>query len=92
MYHHLLPEEKLAILREQDSSRLWSSLDDQRVCAVCERIFSGRQIEFHLRSNGSYQLRCPTSDCPSTTSHWLPCVTPAGSRPVATGKGEFSFL
>src|SRR5205814_2764681 len=45
MDSHLLPKEKLAILQASDSRRKWHSLDDQRVCVLCDRTITGRQIE-----------------------------------------------
>ena len=43
----ILPEQRLDILRAADDDRTWHSLDDKRVCAVCDRIFSGRQVEIN---------------------------------------------
>src|SRR5688572_7499585 len=45
MNSHLLPEEKLALLQTADPRRKWSSLDDQRICVLCDRTITGRQIE-----------------------------------------------
>jgi hypothetical protein len=67
----LLPAEKLAILRATDSRRKWVSLDDQRVCVLCDRVITGRQIEVTLALNGSYSVHCPTPDCPALPSDWF---------------------
>jgi hypothetical protein len=67
----LLPEEKLALLRATDSRRKWVSLDDQRVCVLCDRVITGRQIEVRAALNGTYSVHCPTPDCPSLPSDWF---------------------
>jgi hypothetical protein len=67
----LLPEEKLAILRGADLRRKWYSLDDQRVCVLCDRVITGRQIEVKRKANGAYSVHCPTRGCPSLPSDWF---------------------
>jgi hypothetical protein len=67
----LLPEEKLAVLRTTDSRRKWVSLDDQRVCVLCDRVITGRQIDVTPSLNGSYSVHCPTSGCPALPSDWF---------------------
>lgn len=75
-------EERLDILRALDHERKWYSLDDKRICAVCDRAFTGRQIEFrHVRGSG-YRAVCPTIDCPGDIRHWFLCETGA-ARPTA---------
>ena len=71
MKRHLTPEQRLDVLRKTDRLRKWSSLDDERVCVVCERIFSGRQIEIVRDQRGRYLLKCPTQSCPSYVAHWF---------------------
>ena len=71
MNSHLLPEEKLALLQTADPRRKWHSLDDQRVCVLCDRAITGRQIEVVRDPNGSYSFRCPTEGCPSLPSDWF---------------------
>jgi hypothetical protein len=68
---HLLPEEKLAILQAADPRRKWHSLDDRRVCILCGRTITGRQIEIRRDSAGSYSPRCPTPDCASLPNDWF---------------------
>ena len=68
---HLIPEEKLAILQAGDPRRKWYSLDDQRVCVLCGRAITGRQVEIKLDSAGAYSLHCPTSGCPSMPNDWF---------------------
>ena len=57
--------ERLKLLRELDRSSRWYSLDDKRVCGLCERLFSGREIRFLPQEPSGYALRCPTGDCPA---------------------------
>jgi hypothetical protein len=68
---HLLPDEKLAILQAADPRRRWHSLDDQRVCVLCDRAFTGRDIQIVRDSAGSYSPRCPTPGCASLPSDWF---------------------
>lgn|GEM_PF-1580126 len=68
---HLLPEEKLAILQAADTRRKWYSLDDHRVCVLCDRAITGRQIEIGRDGNGGYILHCPTVGCPSLPPDWF---------------------
>ena len=64
------PREKLAILRQQDHFRHWQSLDDKRVCVVCDKTFAGHDVIISRESNG-YQLRCPTHGCHSHLHQWV---------------------
>jgi hypothetical protein len=71
MQKHLTPKTRLEILRKVDRLRKWNSLDDERVCVVCERIFPGRQIDIVRDQRGRYLLQCPTTGCPSYVAHWF---------------------
>ena len=71
MHKHFDPEERLDILRRADGIRKWNSLDDKRICVICERVFTGRQIEIHQDHRGRYRLECPTERCPSFVAHWF---------------------
>ena len=71
MIEPILPEEKLAILQASDLRRKWHSLDDQRVCVLCDRMITGRQIEVRREAGGTFSLHCPTEDCPSLPSDWF---------------------
>lgn len=90
---HFPPEERLAILKAADGEQKWYSLDDKRVCAICDRVFTGRQIDIQRDRRGHYFLACPTPTCPSNISHWLLCeVSPALDREgVDQNQSEFSF-
>ncbi len=56
MTAHVKLDDRLSILREGDRFRKWNSLDDQRVCSVCERKFKGRQIEIRRFPGGRYKM------------------------------------
>jgi hypothetical protein len=73
---HLKLEERLLILRAEDQFRRWNSLDDERFCILCERKFSGRQIEIRCLASGKYELRCPTEGCNSRLQQWVCPETP----------------
>jgi hypothetical protein len=82
MRKNLLPEERLEILRALDRERKWYSLDDKRICTVCDRVFTGRQIEFTRDPRGRDILRCRTAGCPAGHEHWFLCeVSPARFSP-----------
>src|SRR5205085_6887805 len=67
----LLPEEKLALLQAADVRRKWHSLDDQRVCVLCDRTITGRQLEVRREPGGTLSIHCPTEGCPSVPSDWF---------------------
>lgn len=79
---HLESEKRLSILCEADELRLWSSLDDQRRCNLCEKTFSGRQVQIRCLTNGKYQVRCPTEGCNSSLQQWEYAETPRASDTV----------
>ena len=64
-------DEKLIALRESDSQRKWNSLDDQRVCAVCDRVITGRMIDAWRDGQGCFHLHCPTMGCVGTPHDWF---------------------
>ena len=71
MDSHLPPEEKLAILQVADQRRKWYSLDDERVCVLCDRAITGRQVDVVRESDQRFSLHCPTEGCPSQPSDWF---------------------
>jgi hypothetical protein len=71
MTAHVKLDDRLSILRAGDRLRKWNSLDDQRVCRVCERKFKGRQIEIRRSPGGRYKMYCPTLGCPSQPNQWF---------------------
>jgi hypothetical protein len=49
-------DEEFITLRETDTLRKWNSLDDQRVCAICDRVITGRMIDAWRDAQGSFHL------------------------------------
>jgi hypothetical protein len=90
MDSHLRPEDKLAILQASDPRRKWYSLDDHRVCVLCDRTISGRQITVNAEPAGNYSVHCPTEGCPSVPSDWFyqgsACVS--SKNPVRAGEAS----
>jgi hypothetical protein len=80
MTRHVKLDDRLSILREGDRLRKWNSLDDQRVCRVCDRKFKGRQVEIRRSSGGRYKMYCPTLGCPSQPNQWFYPQAPVGSE------------
>jgi hypothetical protein len=72
----LEPEDRLSILRIEDRFRRWNSLDDERLCILCERKFNGRQVEIRCFTNGKNELHCPTEGCGSGPHQWVYPGTP----------------
>jgi hypothetical protein len=70
MIAHINLDDRLSILRVGDPSKSWNSLDDQRVCALCERKFKGRQVDIRRLPRGKLKLCCPTLGCASTIQQW----------------------
>jgi len=68
---HLTLEERLDVLRAVDTERTWYSLDDKRICTICDRIFTGRQISITATGVARFSLHCPTQGCPSDKRHWF---------------------
>jgi hypothetical protein len=71
MQEHFTAEQRLEILRASDGERKWYSLEDQRACVVCDRVFTGWQVEICRDQRGRYLLKCPTQGCPSYFAHWF---------------------
>ena len=76
MIAHLKLDDRLSVLRAEDRFRSWRSLDDERLCVVCKRKFSGRQVEIRHLGNRKYELRCPTDGCNSVPHLWIYPATP----------------
>ena len=64
------PVDKLSILRARDHFRDWRALDDERVCALCSRKFTGHDVVISAMAD-EVELRCPTPDCQSAVHQWL---------------------
>jgi hypothetical protein len=69
---HVLPlDDRLHILRAADRFRHWNSLDDQRLCVLCDREFNGRQVEIIRARSGRFNLHCPTEGCSAGPGQWV---------------------
>ncbi len=68
---HLAPEDRLDALRKGDPIHEWRSLDDRRSCIMCDRTFTGRQVEVSVSPAGRVKLRCPGDGCTSTPRQWV---------------------
>jgi hypothetical protein len=77
---HVKLDDRLSILRAGDQFRRWNSLDDHRVCRVCERKFKGRQIEIRRAGGGEHTLHCPTLGCQSGPHQWVYARAPVVSE------------
>ncbi len=76
MIAHLKLDDRLSVLRAEDRFRSWRSLDDERLCVVCKRKFTGRQMEIRRLGNRKYELRCPTDGCNAVPHLWIYPATP----------------
>jgi hypothetical protein len=76
------PADRLSILQVNDHFRDWHTLDDERVCALCDRKFTGRDIVI-LTMGDEVELCCPTPDCQSGVHQWL-----YPSNPLRSEKNE----
>ena len=68
-------------------------IDDKRVCAICERVFSGRQIEItFISKNKGYLLQCPTPECSSNHRDWFSWSEAESPAESLDETREFSFV
>ena len=68
---HLTSDDKLVALRKGDPVHKWLSLDDRRSCILCEKTFSGRQVDVAISAAGRVRLHCPSEGCASTPREWV---------------------
>ena len=68
---HIGLDEKLSVLQEFDTFRKWYSLDDSRVCVLCDRLINGRMIDIWQDRDGSYRMHCPTPGCAAGPRDWF---------------------
>jgi hypothetical protein len=92
---NLSPNDCLEILRALDTDRIWNALDDQRVCLLCKKTITGRQIVIRRDGPGRFVLHCPTPDCTSTIEDWLYpkhiSLEPTPERPPEVRHVEMDF-
>ena len=96
MNKHVGLDEKLAVLQASDSYRKWYSLDDRRVCILCEKLINGRMIDVWQDHDGTYRLHCPTPGCSATPRDWFYCGFKTRRQPKFAQERrsdlEFQFL
>ncbi len=69
---NILPvEERLAILRNKDRQRYWQSLDEQRLCMLCQRLITGRDIRITKNGDGQHEVQCATENCAAKPGDWF---------------------
>ena len=62
--------DRLAILQAYDHFRDWRTVDDERVCVLCDRKFTGREILISTVGEQT-ELHCPTPHCKSGVHQWV---------------------
>jgi len=67
--------DKLSILQVNDHFRDWNMLDDERVCLLCGRRFSGHEVLIST-ADEEVKMHCPTLDCKSGVHQWIYPVNP----------------
>jgi len=75
-----LPD-KLAILRANDPFRYWKSLEDKRVCLLCECSFTGYDVVVS-GDDASPEVHCPTRGCRSHVDQWVHLGNPLVSDEI----------
>jgi hypothetical protein len=61
---------RLSILRVNDHFRDWHTLDDERLCALCGRQFTGHDVVISTMGD-EVELYCPTPQCRSRVHQWV---------------------
>jgi hypothetical protein len=79
----LASDDKLFALRKGDPMHEWQSLDDRLCCILCEKTFSGRQVEVSISPTGRVRLHCSSEACTGTPNEW---VHPG--NPLISGKAS----
>src|SRR5437899_8216944 len=62
--------DRLAILQANDHFRDWQTLEDERVCILCDRRFTGHEILISTVAE-ELELHCPTPHCKSGMHQWV---------------------
>ncbi|MBV9008926.1 MAG: hypothetical protein JO354_07145 [Verrucomicrobia bacterium] len=62
--------DRLTLLQRGDHFRVWNSLEDKRVCVLCDATFDGRDVLVTL-NRGELELHCPTRGCRSGVHQWV---------------------
>ena len=70
---------KLSILQANDHFRDWHTLEDERVCALCDRKFTGHDVVISTMGD-EVELHCPTPNCQSGVHQWVHSRNPFRSE------------
>jgi hypothetical protein len=62
--------DKISILQAHDHFRDWHTLDDERICVLCDRKFTGHDVQVSTAADG-FELHCPTANCKSGVHQWV---------------------
>ena len=73
--------DKLSILQAKDHFRDWHTLDDERVCDLCNRKFTGHEVVISTMGD-EVELRCPTPNCQSGVHQWVYPSNPHRSEKI----------
>jgi predicted deacylase len=65
------PAYRLSLLQNGDSYRTWRSLDDERFCVRCTKLFTGHDLQIVPQADGQFDIHCPTEGCDSVPVHWF---------------------
>jgi hypothetical protein len=63
------PADKLSILQAHDHFRHWQTLNDERLCVLCGRNFTGHEVMISTAGDET-ELHCPTPNCKSGVHQW----------------------
>ena len=61
---------KMRLFQKSDPVKHWWSLDEMRVCAKCEHLFTGRDIRLIEDDEGNVHFHCPTQNCEGSWEDW----------------------
>src|SRR5260370_19204616 len=62
--------DRLAILQAYDHFRDWRTVDDERVCVLFDRKFTGNEVLISTVAE-ELELHCPTLNCNSGVHQWV---------------------
>src|SRR5437773_8148920 len=62
--------DRLVILQAYDHFRDWRAVDDERVCMLCDRKFTGHEVLISTVGE-ELELHCPTLNCKSGVHQWV---------------------
>jgi NAD-dependent SIR2 family protein deacetylase len=60
---------RLQLLNRAQPNRRWDSCTEKRQCIMCDRVFSGSEVDVRTRDHFKPDLRCP--GCGSAPEMWV---------------------